>query len=220
MTELRGKSEVVEARKPEVPAFKEIKPQSDMTLAEAKLFVESLFQKMQDAFNGYYTSYSDRIKHVPAECSDRGSWEGNPGESKFIPSAETDAGRMAKEALEKIGMDGIEYKNAEPDFSKCAVATVQIDSMTENREKNFDQADNKCAEQWNAIAKDGRADWTGVQVRDWRRDEKNNCSWHECCDTKTMHLVPREIHGYFTHSGGVAECLARDGKNTGGGFDE
>lgn len=75
-----------------------------------------------------------------------------------------------------------------------------------------------CAEQWNIEKKDGRIDWDAADVRDWRRE--NNCSWHECCDTRTMMLVPTEIHGYFRHSGGVAECKARDNADVGGGFDE
>lgn len=46
------------------------------------------------------------------------------------------------------------------------------------------------------------------------------CSWHERCDTKTMDLVPYDIHSYCKHLGGVSECKARDSVNDGGGFDE
>ena len=35
-----------------------------------------------------------------------------------------------------------------------------------------------------------------------------------------MQLVPYEVHSYCGHSGGVAECKARDAKNNGGEFDE
>lgn len=127
-------------------------------------------------------------------------------------------------------MDGVDYNYAEPDFSECAEATVEIDDMTENRwdyydedgnlkQGNFSQADAKCAEQWNSIDKDGRSDWTAADVRDWRRE--NECSWHERCDTRTMDLVSRDIHGYFGHYGGCSECKVRDAANiNGGGFDE
>ena len=35
-----------------------------------------------------------------------------------------------------------------------------------------------------------------------------------------MDLVSQDIHEHFRHSGGCAECKARDQKNDGGGFDE
>lgn len=155
--------------------------------------------------------------------------EGERGESKFIPNENNEAANAAKDKLAEYGMDGVEYESAEPDFSECCEAEVKIDKMTENRENyidengeyqlgNFAQADAKCAEQWNATSRDGKDDWTAADVRDWRRE--NKYSWHECCDTSTMQLVSRDIHGVFKHSGGVAECKVRDGVKTGGDFDE
>ena len=131
--------------------------------------------------------------------------------------------------LNEKGMDGIEYKNAEPDFSKCAEATVRIDDMTQNRDDyigadgtikqgNFTQADIKCSEKWNAEARDGKSDWTARDVYNWRHE--NKCSWHERCDTRTMDLVPFEIHSHCKHLGGVSECKVRDAVNVGGEFDE
>jgi|LSQX01.1.fsa_nt_gb hypothetical protein len=225
MSEFHGRSEISETQKHTVENFKEIKPEFDITLKEAKSFVEELFG--QD--DGYYKSYGDRIGCTPHENTDKGSWKGERGESKFIPSDEREDGKAAKEKLAEKGMDGIKYDKAEPDFSECSEETVQIDNMTENRydyiddngniqRGNFSQADIKCADQWNTIAKEGKTNWVANDVRDWRREK--GFSWHERCDTKKMDLVPREIHSYFTHSGGVAECKARDGKNFGGGFDE
>ena len=57
-------------------------------------------------------------------------------------------------------------------------------------------------------------------VYEWRHDPAHQCSWHERCDTKTMDLVPYDIHSYCKHLGGVSECKARDSVNDGGGFDE
>lgn len=227
MLELQRKPEIADAEKSDVSAFREIKPESDMTLSEAKSFVGGLFEKIDDASDGFYTSFENREKYTPN--GDKGVWEGERAKSKFIPSEATDKGRTAKEKLAEKGIDGIEYIDAEPDFSKCAEATVEIDDMTEHRDDyydnsgnrqlgNFSQADAKCAEQWNASQKDGRSDWTAVDVRDWRRE--NRCSWHERCDTRKMDLVSRDIHEFFTHSGGVAECKARDKTDIGGGFDE
>ena len=233
MLEIQRKPEIADVEKPDVSTFREIKPESNMTISEAKSFVDSLFQKMDDTSDGFYTSREDRMDRIPVEHSDRGIWEGERGESKFIPSEGTDRGRAAQEKLAEKELDGIEYKNTEPDFSGCAEATVEIDDMTEHRDDyydtngnrqlgNFSQADAKCAEQWNVSQKDGRADWTAIDVRDWRRE--NKCSWHERCDTHTMDLVARDIHEFFSHSGGIAECKARDKVSAtayiGGGFDE
>jgi len=225
MSEFHGKSETHEIQQSLAEKFKEIKPAIETTLSEAKSFVKELF----GLNDGHYTSYSDRLKQTPSEQKDRGRWEGERGESKFIPSGDSVEGQAAKEKLAEKGLDGIRYKDAEPDLSKCAETTVQIDHMTENRhdyedndkkyqQGNFTQADIKCAEQWNKSAKDGKTDWTARDIANWR--DKNKYSWHERCDMKTMDLVPREIHEYFTHSGGVAECKARDKTNSGGGFDE
>lgn len=229
MMELAKKPEVSESKLPTVENYKDIKPQEGMTPKEARAFWDGIFKNSElpsaempegkiEPVDGHYVPYKDRLDRTPKVGSGLGSWEGSRGESKFIPSNETEAGRAAIEKLSEKGMDGIMFKDAEPNFSECAEITVQIDNMTESRGRNFYQADSKCAEQWNATAKEGRTDWTVVEVRDWRRE--NNYSWHERCDTRTMDLVSYDIHSYFLHSGGVAECMARDRKNSGGGFDE
>ena len=80
--------------------------------------------------------------------------------------------------------------------------------MTDNRAINFRQCDEKCTEQWNEENRDGKSDWTGRDIQEWRKE--NEYSWHECNDTKTCQLLPRKIHEYFTHLGGVSECKIRD----------
>lgn len=204
--------------KPENIGFKDIKTDRDYSFNKAKSFVENLFSKDNEHF---YTDKKFRIDHTPVN-SENGHWTGERGESKYIPSDQTEAGRAGKEKLAEYGMDGIEYKNGEPDYSKCSEATVKIDDMTFNRGRNFDQADEKLAEQWNKENKSDKNDWSSKDVEQYRHD--NRLSWHERCDTETMDLVSRDIHGgdtsIFTHSGGVAECKARDGFNKGGRFDE
>ena len=230
MSEVNKKPEVSEVQKPEATAFKDIKPETDMTVSEAKSFVDSLFKESHDVSDdGYYNSYETRSSIIPID-GERGRWEGERGESKYIPSDETEAGKAAKDKLAEKGQDGVEYHYAEPNFSQCAEITLEIDDMTEHRDDyidadgnyrsgNFSQADAKCAEQWNATGKNGRSDWSAADVRDWRRE--NECSWHERCETKTMDLVPWDIHGYFRHYGGCSECKVRDAANVdGGGFDE
>lgn len=222
-------TEVSDMKKMEKRDFTEIKPVGDTNILDARSYFDNLFQELHAKEKEYYTSYEDRLKHTPNETSELGDWEGERGESKFVPNPESEVGNAAKEKLSEYGIDGVEYESAEPDFSECCEAEVKIDNMTENRENyvdedgnyqlgNFAQADAKCADLWNTTGRDGKEDWTAADVRDWRRE--NKYSWHECCDTSTMQLVSRDIHGAFKHSGGVAECKARDGANTGGEFDE
>ena len=231
MTEIKLKKEVTEVKISEPTGFRDIKPQTDMSQSKAGDTIKGIFDKLRDgaerflgkveaASNGaerYYSEYKDRIKFTPID-GDRGNWEGQRGESKYVPSENTEKGRDVKQLLTEKGVDGIEYKNGEPDFSPMSENTVKIESMTEDRRKNFQQADIECAEQWNADKRGGRTDWTPVDVRDWRRE--NEYSWHERCDTETMDLVPTAINDYFRHVGGCSECRIRDSKDKWDGFDE
>lgn len=216
----------------DVNGFKDIKPQGDMDAGKAKSFWEDLFSGFSDTAENmeqeFYTTYEDRVKYTPKEDSVNGEWTGKRAESTFIPSTDSPEGKEAHDKLNEHGLTGIEYINGEPDFSRCSEANVRIDNMTENRHNytdnegntrlgNYEQANIKCSELWNKENKDGRNDWTPEDVENYRIE--NKLTWHECCDTKSMNLVPREIHSFFTHSGGVAECKVRDGSD-GGDFDE
>lgn len=166
----------------------------------------------------YPSSYKERIDRTPRENSDRGKWTGDRGESTFISSDE----EMQK-LLAQFGLDGIEYKDGIPDFSKCSACTVGIDNMSENRygkDGNFAQCDSKCAEQWNNEGRAGKTDRTARDVKEWR--EINGYSWHERNDMKTCDLIPTEINDYFGHLGGVAECKKcnADQYVGGDGFDD
>ena len=217
--------EINEINKSEPENYKDIKPETGMTKDMSQSFWDNEFKNEEE----YYNSYEDRLGCTPKQDTNLGKWEGERGESKFIPSSETIEGKAALDKLEEKGIDGIEFKNAEPDFSKCAEATVRIDDMTQHRDDylgkdgslklgNFTQADIKCAEKWNLEAKDGKIEWTARDVNIWRHE--NKCSWHERCDTRTMDLVPFEVHSYCRHLGGVSECKVRDAVNIGGDFDE
>lgn len=225
-------NEASDVKTPETSGIKDIKPETELSKQERDDYWKNdVFKDAEGEIekNDCFNSYEDRLGCTPKEDSVLGSWEAERGESKFTPNEETPEGKAALEKLEEKGQDGIEYKNAEPNFSKCAEATVEIDNMTENRydyyeadgtlqQGNFSQADVKCSEKWNSEAKNGRTDWTAREVYDWRHD--NNCSWHERCDTKTMDLVPYEIHSQCKHLGGVSECKVRDSIDIGGEFDE
>ncbi len=216
MKEVSGNLGSSELRTSDASSFKEIKPVQDVPGKKAAEILDSAIGEVKDSESGYYTDYLDRFRATPREDSPNGSWEGERGESKFVPNTETEQGYKAAEVLKENDLDGIEYHNGEPDFSGCAESTVCIDDMTADRVSNFGQADIKCAEQWSSVNKDGKADWSARDISDYRHE--NRFSWHERCDTKTMDMVPMDVHAFFKHSGGVAECKARD--NIGGGFDE
>lgn len=132
-----------------------------------------------------------------------GHWEGERGNSRWYPDKDVEPGdrhgtnpehKTWREILDEYGIDSIPFKDGEPDFSEVAKDTVEIEDFSTDRDSNFDQADEKIAEKWGC---------TPEEVAKWRKD--NNYTWHECKDCKTMQLVPTEIHGNISHSGGISE---------------
>lgn len=155
----------------------------------------------------YPSTYEERMRQTPRE-GDRGHWTGERGETEYIPTDEE-----IKALLEKYKSSSIDYKDGIPDFSNCAEATVEIENMTDNREKpggNYEQADQKLADKWNEEGKDGRTDWTARDIAYYRR--QNGLTWHERNDMKTCDLIPTKINDYFGHLGGVAECKKMNAK--------
>lgn len=149
----------------------------------------------------------DEVKGCPIE-GNGGHWEGERGNSKWFPNRDeipknpltNPDGLTWGQILDKYGIDGIEFKNGEPDFSPVAKGTVEIDHFTDNRYGkggNFDQACEKLAEQRGC---------TKEEVKAWMKE--NKYTWHERSDCKTMDKVPTEIHGNIKHSGGISEAKA------------
>lgn len=149
----------------------------------------------------------DEVKGCPIE-GNGGHWEGERGNSKWFPNRDeipknpltNPDGLTWGQILDKYGIDGIEFKNGEPDFSLVAKGTVEIDHFTDNRYGkggNFDQACEKLAEQRGC---------TKEEVKAWMKE--NKYTWHERSDCKTMDKVPTEIHGNVRHSGGISEAKA------------
>ena len=201
--------------------FKNIKPQEGTTFQENKEYWKNIFDKgLFDKFcvemdTTYFSEYIDRLKQVPTETSDMGKLDGERVESKFIPD---ERHKDINDILKRYGLDGIDYKDAIPDFSEVSESTVSIPDMTENRAKNFSQCDEQCAKKWNEEGHDGREGWTARDVANWRKE--NGYSWHERNDMKTCDLVPSKINDFFGHLGGVSECKKRDAEYNGGDFDE
>ena len=178
-------------------------------------------------FGGKYNSYKERIDGTSKESPILGKYDGERGESKYIPSNRNAEGIVVIGILKKYGVDGIEYRNGEPDFEVCAESVVKIEHMTEFRYDyeapkgvlgNFTQADIECAKIWNFEEKDGRTNWEPRDVLNYRK--ANGLTWHEKCDTETMVMVRSEINAYFKHVGGCSECRLRDASADEGGFDE
>ena len=149
----------------------------------------------------------DEVKGCPIE-GNGGHWEGERGNSKWLPNRDeipknpltNPDGLTWGQILDKYGIDGIEFKNGEPDFSPVAKGTVEIDHFTDNRYGkggNFDQACERLAEQRGC---------TKEEVKAWMKE--NKYTWHERSDCKTMDKVPTEIHGNIRHSGGISEAKA------------
>ena len=149
----------------------------------------------------------DEVKGCPIE-GNGGHWEGERGNSKWFPNRDeipknpltNPDGLTWGQILDKYGIDGIEFKNGEPDFSPVAKGTVEMDHFTDNRYGkggNFDQACERLAEQRGC---------TKEEVKAWMKE--NKYTWHERSDCKTMDKVPTEIHGNIRHSGGISEAKA------------
>lgn len=170
----------------------------------------------------YPSTYKERLDRTPTTENPRGKWSGDRGESMFVPTDD-----RFRELLQSKGVEGINYKDAIPDFGPIAEAKVTIQGMSqhrlsqmgENGERivgNYEKADIECAKAWNLEQRDGKDDWTHQDVKNWR--EANGCTWHEDNDMKTCCLVPTEVHDVCRHLGGVSEI--KNILNQIGGFDD
>lgn len=170
----------------------------------------------------YPSTYKERLDRTPSIENPNGKWSGDRGESMFIPTDD-----RIRELLQSKGVEGINYKDAIPDFSPIAEAKVTIQGMSqhrlsligENGERivgNYEKADIECAKAWNLEQRDGKDDWTHQDVKNWR--EANGYTWHEDNDMKTCDLVPTEVNKVCSHLGGVSEI--KNILNQIGGFDD
>lgn len=170
----------------------------------------------------YPSSYKERLDRTPSIENPNGKWSGDRGESMFIPTAD-----RIREILQSKGVEGINYKDAIPDFGPIAEAKVIIQGMSQHRYSligesgerivgNYEKADIEGAKAWNLEQRDGKDDWTHQDVKNWR--EANGYTWHEDNDMKTCYLVPTEVNKVCSHLGGVSEI--KNILNQIGGFDD
>lgn len=136
-----------------------------------------------------------------------GNWTGESGNSTWLPNRDEipkrppDNEKTWGEILDQYEIEGVDFKDGEPDFTTTSEGTVEIEDFTEDRNVNFTQADEKLAEQWTAEGKDSK-EWTAQDIKEYRKE--NNLSWHERSDMKTLDLTPQEVHGNIPHSGGIS----------------
>ena len=151
----------------------------------------------------------DNYKNCPIND---GKWEGERGDSKWIPDSEyipsnnppksNPEQKTWGEILKDYGIDGIVFKDGEPDFSPISKGEVKIDDFSALRKYNFSKADIELAKQRGCTPK---------EVADWRKE--NGYTWHECRDMKTMQKVPSVVHSNITHSGGISAAKEVKGES-------
>ena len=209
-----------------VEIVKKAKYQIDILIEQTKIQLNSLFMHIDGLIqivhsrlvkgdllqNDYLSQNTDYIqdeiiyKNIP---QNGGVWSGEPGNSKWIPNKEDipkqpyGNEKTWATILEEHGIDGIEFKEGEPDFTPVAEGSVEIEDFTTNRDDNFFQADQNLAQKWNQESKNGKNDWSISDIRQYRKEKK--LTLHERSDMKNMDLVAQEIHGNIPHSGGISK---------------
>lgn len=180
-----------------VDASDERKEMSDADIMD-DLLDETDDQNIEEVDN------TERVSGCPID-GHGGHWDGLRGNSTWYPDRDeipknpktNPDGLTWEQILDKYGIDGIPFKDGEPDFSEVSKGEVEIDNFSENRYGkggNFDQACEKLAEQRGC---------TKEEVKAWMKE--NKYTWHEKSDCKTMQKVPTEVHGNVRHEGGISE---------------
>lgn len=129
-----------------------------------------------------------------------GEWEDEVGDSYWYPDDEKVPRKMNpdektwEEIKEEYDIDGIEFVDGEPDFTPLSRGEAHIEDFSDNRDKNFTQADEYEAQ---------KRGCTPQEVADWRHE--NKYTWHERKDCETMDKVPSIVHNNIVHSGGISE---------------
>lgn len=186
--------------------LKEVTEIPKKKFADSPLGKEALqkeFPNSLSEFDKPLAVVAEKIRNCPREG---GCWEEERGDSKWIPDPNTIPQKANpeqkpwNEMLKSYGIDGIPFKDGEPDFSEISKGDVEISSFTESRTDNFDNADIELAKQ---------KGYTPDEVAKWRKE--HGYTWHECKDMKTMQKVPSEVHNNIPHSGGISAIKKENG---------
>jgi hypothetical protein len=151
----------------------------DVKEVQTNKFAESSLGKKAESLSiDKNMSFADRplaIVYDGCKCCpvENGVWTGERGDSKwcpdknYIPQKANPDERSWDTILKKYGIDGIQYKNGEPDFSCISEGRVEIKNFSEDRTDNFDKADIELAKQ---------RDCSPAEIKKWRKE--NGYTWH------------------------------------------
>jgi len=169
-----------------------------------QLFDKQEFSKERDSADNVFIDILDEEqldnRRLPRKG---GEWSGEPGDSDWNPDSNltpgdrngtNPEGKSWKEIKREYNFDTITFEDGKPDFSEVSRGNVEIDDFSDNRRKNFVQADERLAEQKGC---------SPSEVKEWRTE--NKYTWHEEDDCRTMRKVPSEVHGNIPHDGGISE---------------
>ncbi|QTE70075.1 HNH endonuclease [Clostridiales bacterium FE2011] len=144
-----------------------------------------------------------------------GHWEGEKGNSKWIPDANSTVtwqkgGKIHtvtyQDIIDKYNIeDGIEYYNKEPDFSKYEdsfIQHVELDSFSDKRDGSNGTYTKAASAAAQRLSKETGEVWSTQRVQKYMQD--HNLTWHECGDRKTVRAIPTEINAAFKHTGGIS----------------
>lgn len=178
------------------------------TKEQTEVPMNSSFEKVLDAKEA-----NQKVDHVnvseektnawycPKEGSG-GTWEGERGNSKWIPDDDytpqkhNPENKTWGEVKNEYGIDGVDFKEGEPNFSEVSKGEVTLDQKETDRGIVFNEADTKLAEQR------GCEPW---EVYKWRKE--NGYTWHETSDGLRAQKVPNIVHGNISHAGGHSNNL-------------
>lgn len=197
-------------------------------LFENSIRTQSRYKAGQNLAVGRLTSQNVRDNLMGGLPNSNGNWEGERGNSLWKPKIDVHPqgkgiyayNNMQDKSWQTILQenhceDGIPFVNGEIDFSGAGVVKAEVtlpggigeyldeyELKRGNRFKLHEAAFNLLASLIDIPVQDVRL-WKDVYL----------LVWHECCDLKTMQLVPREIHDNIPHQGGIALLKASIGNN-------
>ena len=188
---------------------------SEQTIAEKKVQLLSIKLGKASAIreriinNNRYKGSQDGVADSGSSGAGKGSSSSGSGSgthsisygnSKWIPDDDkipgkaNPEGKKWRDIKKEYDIDGIDFVDGEPNFTEIARGEAHIEDFTDDRYKNFSQADEYEAARRGCEPKD---------VKEWR--QKNGYTWHERRDCKTMDKVPSIVHNNVFHSGGISE---------------
>ena len=107
-----------------------------------------------------------------------------------------------------LHLEGIKYKDDEPDFKPMSFGTVKLNAFSSNRDVNFAMANEAMARQ---LSKSKDRQYTAKEVDKWMKNNQYGIpfTWHETPEGEVL-KVPSVLHGNASHTGGV-NAMKREG---------